>query len=136
MRVATATAAEALAALLAARPELRRPLAGRCEGPRRSTDSPGCLRYRCGALDVLVSLQTAADETDWLHASFSHSCSIPNYRDMCEIRTRFFRSTDVVVHVWPPVDEHYNRHPYCLHLWARLDGQRAIPDLRTPRGEV
>jgi hypothetical protein len=35
-----------------------------------------------------------------------------------------------VVQVFPPVTEHYNLHPNCLHLWSCLEAD-GLPDFQT-----
>jgi hypothetical protein len=60
----------------------------------------------------------------------------PTYADLLEVRRRFFREGDTVLHVFPPSSEHFSYHDHCLHLWTPIDGSRPIPDLRGQGGGV
>lgn len=121
------------------RPELLKTQRGRWDGPMTH---PGQLVaglvFKGPGLLVLVSPwdTTGADEDLWLHVSVSRRDRDPSYAELTECRTRFFHPTDTVLHVWPPVAEHFNLHPHCLHLWTPLDGHRPIPDLRGQGGGV
>jgi hypothetical protein len=85
---------------------------------------------RAEGLMVLVSVDEHPDGHEWLHVSFSRQDRVPTYHDVAWVRKAFFRSEAVVVQVFPPEAEHVNIHPYTLHLWQRLGGERLIPDLR------
>lgn len=127
------------------RPELLVECQGRWEGPLIRAAAQQGLWWRGPArLLVCISPWDAGTMTPealnappaWLHVSVSTPERCPTYDELTEVRRRFFRPTDTVLHVWPPIDEHYSLHPYCLHLWARLDGGREIPDLRGVGGGV
>lgn len=104
--------------LKAARPELLVKKQGRWEGPMVIPDTGAIAIVFTSGKRGLVAMVSASPAADGM------------LYDMCEIRARFFRHTDAVLHVWPPVDEHVNDMATCLHLWCRLDGTRVVPDLR------
>jgi hypothetical protein len=81
-------------------------------------------------LRVLASVERKPDGRDWMHASYSRADRVPSYDDGLLVRRVLFRAEAVVVAVFPPEAEHCNDHPYCLHLWTRIDALRLIPDLR------
>lgn len=118
------------------RPGVLGTLRGRWSGPVVDPHLPPCPWWTAGSLQVAGSVSEARDGSLWWHVSVSHPDRTPTYEELTEVCARLFRATDVVLHVWPPAAEHFSLHPYCLHLWATLDGRRPIPDLRTPDGRV
>lgn len=118
------------------RPEVLEEVRGRWSGPAVDTHLTPCPWWTVGPLRVAASVSEARDGSLWWHVSVSRPDRTPTYEELTEVRSRLFRASDVVLHVWPPVAEHFSLHPYCLHLWATLDGQRPVPDLRTPDGGV
>lgn len=78
---------------------------------------------------VKVSVQSTAGH-GWLHVSVAHTDRMPTYSLVAKVRRAFFLDEALVVQVSPPVAEHVDIHPYMLHLWQRLDGERLVPDLR------
>ena len=126
-----------VATLLQHRPELLRRVDGAWKGPEADPRAPsGILWWAHGNMLVMASPWNAADKSLWLHVSVSRRDRCPSYDELTEVRDRLFRTTDTVLHVWPPRDEHYSHHPYCLHLWTPMDGSRPIPDLRGDGGGV
>lgn len=69
---------------------------------------------------VIAGLEEHNGET-WLHASLSRPDHMPDYRDLLDLRRRFFLDALYVVQVFPPRAEHVNVHGFCLHLWSRVD---------------
>jgi len=80
-------------------------------------------------LRVVVSDSVEDDGKTWLHVSVSRPNQIPDYSDLCEIKRIFIGSERKAVQVFPPESEHFNLHPYCLHLWAPIDHD-PFPDFR------
>lgn len=76
-----------------------------------------------GGLRVLVDASIKADDQVWLHVSYSRKGWVPNHADTCKIKTAFIGERYAYA-VFPPSDQYVNIHPNCLHLWARLDGER------------
>jgi hypothetical protein len=66
----------------------------------------------------------------WYHASFSLKDKIPTYEQTLFVRGVVFCASAKVIQVFPPVTEHYNLHPNCLHLWSCLESD-GLPDFRT-----
>lgn len=97
------------------------------------------LAWRGRGLLVLADVGQRGDGSpagtaSWYHVSFSRTGRMPTYDDAALVRRAFFRPASVVVQVFPPESEHVNDHPYCLHLWERLNPPRLIPDLRVWAG--
>jgi hypothetical protein len=78
---------------------------------------------------ILASVATY-DDGLWYHVSFSLKDKIPSYEQTLFVRGSIFPASAKVIQVFPPVDEHYNFHPNCLHLWSCLEGDR-LPDFRS-----
>ena len=64
----------------------------------------------------------ASSSDGWDHVSVSRSNRCPNWPEMDFIRRRFFHDEETVMQLHPPVSEHINVHPYCLHLWRPQHG--------------
>lgn len=78
---------------------------------------------------ILASVATYGDQL-WYHVSFSLKDKIPSYEQTIFVRQALFGPDLKVIQVFPPLEEHYNLHPNCLHLWACLEGD-CLPDFRT-----
>lgn len=73
---------------------------------------------------VIISLDTFPGETGiWLHASCSYTNQLPRWKDLKEL----FMGDRVAVQILPPKSSYLNIHPYCLHLFSRLDGE-TVPE--------
>lgn len=70
---------------------------------------------------------------DWIHVSFSRRERIPSWQDVRHVKDHFIGRSRKAVIVLPPEDEYVNDHPYCLHLWSRVDGD-PLPDFRKRGG--
>ncbi len=89
-------------------------------------------RYADG-LGVIISGCTEGDGRRWLHVSASHKNRPPTWDKMCEVKRLFIGPDLRAIQVHPPASEYVNIHPYCLHLWACLDGD-GLPDFRKDGG--
>lgn len=83
--------------------------------------------FRSGLIRASVAIY---EEQLWYHVSFSLRDRIPSYEQMAWVRGACFSPNLKVLQIFPPIDEHYNFHPNCLHLWACLEGDH-LPDFRT-----
>lgn len=63
----------------------------------------------------------------WMQCSMARRDHVPSYAELCELHHWFLDDRFAVQQFVPP-DEHVNIHPFALHLWARADGQRLLPD--------
>lgn len=71
----------------------------------------------------------------WLHISLSRRDRVPSYHDLKRVKALFVGTKRKAVMVFPSDDEHYNLHPYCLHLYAPLDAD-PLPDFRHASGAL
>lgn len=100
------------------------------DGPYWSRPEHGCNGYfRLMIFGALVKV-IASDGKGWKHISVSlvgNPHVVPNYKTMCEVRRLFYEDTDWVVQFSPPVSEHINNHPGCLHWWMPTDQKMPTP---------
>ena len=80
---------------------------------------------------VIVTVATYADRDgvghDWIHASMSYRNWMPTYQDLQRLHAAAYADRPAY-QVFVPPGEHYNLHPFCLHLWGRADGTAVLPD--------
>jgi len=58
-----------------------------------------------------------AESHGWEHVSVSLANRCPTWEEMCWVKAAFWPDEDAVIQFHPPLKEHVNAHPYCLHLW-------------------
>jgi len=75
-----------------------------------------------GGLRVIVDCAEKADGRQWLHVSASRKSWAPSHEDMALVKDAFIGPTRYAYSVWAPASLHVNIHPFCLHLWALIDG--------------
>jgi hypothetical protein len=63
-------------------------------------------------LAIIVS-----DGGGWDHVSVSRGDRTPNYTEMEQVASLFFKEDETAVQYHVPKGEHVNIHPYCLHWW-------------------
>lgn len=80
-----------------------------------------------GGLRAIIDCSIKADGNWWLHLSVSRKAWNPTHDDMAIAKAAFLGDRYAYA-VWPPADKYVNIHPYCLHLWARLDGTAVLPE--------
>ncbi len=92
--------------------------------------------YRHGSarMTVIVSASVERDGRNWLHVSVAHPERMPTWDDLRYVKDIFVGRDRTALQVLPPAAKHVNQHPYCLHLWACLDGD-VTPDF-TQGGET
>ncbi len=71
----------------------------------------------------------------WLHMSFSHLDETPTWDELRDAKRIFMGANTKAVSVVPPSGEHYNLHPYCLHLFVCLE-RDPLPDFRDAKGRL
>ena len=84
---------------------------------------------------VMISVLIEADGHPWLHVSVSHAQRLPTYAELADTKRAFVGPERKAIQVFPAETEHVNVHPFCLHLWCRLDGS-SLPDFSRGRGMV
>lgn len=63
----------------------------------------------------------------WMHLSTSRASRVPDYDDLCGVKSLFLGDEALAVSLFVPRSRHINIHPYCLHMWRCLDGD-PVPD--------
>lgn len=53
----------------------------------------------------------------WDHVSVSRADRCPIWREMEQVKRRFFADTETAMQLHVPPSAHISVHPYCLHLW-------------------
>lgn len=69
-----------------------------------------------GSLARIIVSQPC-EEVPWEHVSASMPTRCPDWGEMDLIKRTFWDPRACVVQFHPPIAEHVNVHPYCLHLW-------------------
>lgn len=101
------------------------------KGVFKSDESTG----NYGAFDIpfesytLHVIAAAGDMTGWEHVSVSLRNRIPNWREMCFIKSLFWDADDCVVQYHPAKSDYVNLHPNVLHLWRAVNQAFPMPPL-------
>lgn len=81
-------------------------------------ESPDGGRYIIPSpIDRQPLLVIASDGLGWDHISISRKNRVPNWYEMDFVKRLFFEDAEVAFQIHPPVKDHVNIHPNCLHLW-------------------
>jgi len=102
--------------------------AGRCREGAYASD-PGqtygafLLHGPCGApLKILACNADDPSVHGWEHVSVSCERRTPNWLEMSWVKNLFWTEEETVVQFHPRRSVYVNCHPYCLHLWRRVEG--------------
>lgn len=80
-------------------------------------------------LRAIVSACIEDDGRPWLHMSLSRADRLPTWDELREAKDLFIGRDRHAYQCLVPPSEYVNVHPFCLHLFAPVDG-RALPDFR------
>lgn len=69
----------------------------------------------------------ASNEEEWDHVSISLNNRVPNYKEMCWVKEKFFNDNEVAYQLHVAKKDHINCHPFCLHLWRPLSTDIPLP---------
>lgn len=78
-------------------------------------------------LRMIVSDASTAEAHGWEHVSVSLEHRVPDWREMCLVKSWFWEDEEAVIQFHPPESEYINHHPRCLHLWRHVDGHPTPP---------
>ena len=78
-------------------------------------------------MKVIVSVGEY-DGREWMHVSMSREDRLPSYNDMKHVKEIVIGNDRWAAQLFPPVENHVNIHPFCLHLWAPLTGSLPWPN--------
>jgi hypothetical protein len=90
--------------------------------------------YKGRGLAVCVEVE-CVDGSLWIHISLSRGHEMPDYADLTHVKRTFLGPHRKAIMVLPAEREHYNLHPYCLHLYSPIDSD-PLPDFRTEGGQL
>jgi hypothetical protein len=79
---------------------------------------------------VLVSRSTVKGGDQWFHVSVSRPDRLPTWTELNKVRDEFLGPDTEAYHVLARKSDHVNIHENCLHLWAPVDGERRVANLR------
>jgi hypothetical protein len=74
-------------------------------------------------------------EHEWVHASIAWADRMPVYADLKLLHAAVFDG-GWAYQVFAPPSDHVNIHEHALHLFGRLDGEPALPDLTHGSGSI
>jgi hypothetical protein len=63
----------------------------------------------------------------WEHVSVSYPNRTPTWEEMCKVKEMFWKDEECVIQYHPPKSEYVSVHPYCLHLWRKVDADFERP---------
>jgi hypothetical protein len=86
-------------------------------------------------MSVIATCSDAHDDVrEWVHASISHEHRMPSYEELQALHRAVWRD-GYAYQVFAPAAAHISGedmgpigHPYALHLWGLLSGERVLPD--------
>lgn len=98
---------------------------------------PDGIKYTQAAtgLTVIVSGARELDERRWLHMSLAHPERLPSWNELRDTKRWVLGARVKAVMVLPEETEYVNIHPFCLHLFASIDGN-PLPDFTRGSGSL
>jgi hypothetical protein len=81
------------------------------------------MRYSPGVVIRMI----AAVGDGWEHVSVSLEDRTPLWEEMCAVKDIFWDEEETVIQFHPAKSSYVNHHPYCLHLWRRIDVNIGLP---------
>lgn len=82
---------------------------------------------RVAQLSVILSGAVEQDGKRWLHLSMASPDRLPTWDELRAVKDWAIGVDTYAVQVLPPRERYVNIHPYCLHLFACVDGH-PLPD--------
>lgn len=86
--------------------------------------------FRSNTLTVLstgTGRVLAEDISVWEHVSVSLKNRCPNWEEMCFVKSLFWGEEETVIQFHPKKSEYRNLHPFCLHLWKKVNSDHELP---------
>jgi len=96
-----------------------------CDGWRLRTNGDDDETRR--GMVVIISGGVELDGKRYIHCSISRRDEMPSYTDLDYIKSVVFGPDREAYQKFARRREHVNIHPFCLHLWHCMDGDR-LPD--------
>jgi hypothetical protein len=78
----------------------------------------GCGVFNVRRRGIVLRIVASDDQGEgWEHVSVSHAKRVPDWDEMCYVKSLFWLPQETVMQLHPPEAEYVNNHPRCLHLW-------------------
>lgn len=105
--------------------------------PRSGNKAASVHIHKIAGLQVLRSISTMQDGSQWLHVSVARRSRMPEYNDLTKVKKDFIGEDVEAYMVMAKAADHVNIHQFCLHLWAPSDPRLILPaNLQRISGEV
>ena len=86
------------------------------------------IRTKSGTLRILSSGSERHEAAEgWEHVSVSLQNRCPTWEEMSRVKELFWADDETVIQFHPAKKAHINFHPFCLHLWKRIDRAYVLP---------
>ncbi len=69
----------------------------------------------------------ASNGGGWDHVSVSLEDRCPTWEEMEFVKRLFFRDSEAVIQIHPPLKTYKNVMPYCLHMWRPQNEKIPLP---------
>lgn len=98
-------------------------------------DHTGAFRVHvCGrSFNVIASIDGLPGEPQYEHVSVTPASDkakrCPTWEEMCAIKDLFFNPEEECVQFHPAKSRYVNVHPYCLHIWRKVDDPAFAPPM-------
>jgi hypothetical protein len=97
--------------------------------------------FRRGSIQVIISLDLHDDHELWIHVSAcgrtgQNKFCLPSWEELKRVKHDFIGEDRWAYQVLPPPEDYVNQHAYVLHLFARFEGTRALPDFTRGLGTL
>ena len=86
--------------------------------------------HQLSKIQVLRSISTVQDGSQWIHVSLSRTDRLPTYEEMVKVKNEFIGGGREAYQVFARDEDHVNVHSKCLHLWSPIDGIRRVANLQ------
>jgi len=84
---------------------------------------------------VIAGVERRDDGRLWMHVSTSMRHRLPSWEEVVAVKEQFIGEDRHALQLLPKRSEWLNLHPYCLHLWAVLEGEDPLVPLIDPSRE-
>ena len=78
---------------------------------------------------VILSTEDRGAAGMWLHLSTSFPSRIPTWDEVVAVKELFMGKDTKAMQMIPPREHWLNVHPFCLHVWVRLDGDAYLEEI-------
>jgi hypothetical protein len=87
-----------------------------------------------GSFTVIIDWALYGDGRKWIHLSVARPDKMPEWSLLREVKNLFIGRERQAIQVLPNESKYVNIHPYCLHLFACVEGDDPMPDFTRGMG--